>query len=298
MRTQSILTSAITAAVAIALLSACSSGVSQGSSAGLPSAGVGQNRGNFDPARSGIAPKFLGMVRHTHAAKHGIRPDNFTNHVVYVNDFGTGVAEAVKYNHWTIDEGTVSNGMNGPDGNWVDKPFAGVRHFYAANYATPSITEYDTNGNLLFTYTAGMADAVGVTTDKSGDIYEADFNFTVSGGGYVNEYKPMSNTVQATCSPGGNVEGVAVDKHGNVFVDYNNTIGSANIVEYVHGLLGSHCIGSVLPITLGFAGGMVLDRRATSSSATRPEEPTHRRPLSTSSPRPTRPSPERLDRVG
>ncbi len=113
---------------------------------------------------------------------------------------------------------SITSGVNGPDGNWVDKPVAGNRHFYVANYANPNITEYDVNGNLLFTYSADIADPIGVTTDKNGNVFEADLNYTVPSGGYVNEYAQMSNTVIASCSPGGNVEGVAVDKHGNVFV--------------------------------------------------------------------------------
>ncbi len=258
MRKQSILTSAVTAAVAVALLSACSSGVSQGTNAGLPSSGASQSRGNFDPARSGVAPKFLGMIGHAHAAKRGVSPA-FTNHVVYIDDFGTGNAQVIKYNHWTTNEGTISAGMNGPDGNWVDKPVAGVRHLYVANYANPNITEYDTAGNLVFTYTAGITDSVGVTTDKNGNVYEADYALGASGVGFVNEYAQQSNTVVATCSPGGNVEGVAVDKHLNVFVAYNVTFGTANIVEYHHPFSG--CNGTVLPVTLGFAGGMVLDKR-------------------------------------
>jgi hypothetical protein len=248
--------------VSAALLSACSNGVSQGTSSGLPSTGgASQSKGLTDPMRSGVAPKFLGMIRHSHAAKRGVHPDLFTNHVVYVDDFGSGVAEVVKYNHWAIDEGTVSSGVNGPDGNWVDKPVMGVRNYYIANYGNPNITEYDVQGNLEFTYSAGIADSIGVTTDKTGNVYEADFNYTVPGGGYVNEYKQKSNTVTATCSPGGSVEGVAVDKHGNVFVDYNLSAGGAAITEYVHGLTASGCVGNVLPITLGFAGGMAFDKQ-------------------------------------
>ena len=258
MRKQSILLSAGSAVVAAALLSACSNGVSQGTSAGLPSTGGSQSRGLLDPARSGVAPKFLGMIGHAHAAKRGVSPA-FTNHVVYIDDFGTGNAQVIKYNHWTTNEGTISAGMNGPDGNWVDKPVAGVRHLYVANYGLPGITEYDTAGNLVFTYNAGIADSIGVTTDKNGNVFEADFNYTVSGGGYVNEYAQQSNTVMATCSPGGNVEGVAVDKHGNVFVDYNLPAGGAGITEY-HAPFSS-CNSTVLPITLGFAGGMVLDKQ-------------------------------------
>ncbi|MGA8574432.1 MAG: hypothetical protein WB609_01935 [Candidatus Cybelea sp.] len=250
-----------TAVVAAALLSACSNGVSQGTNAGLPSTGGSQSRGLLDPARSGVAPKFLGMIRHGHAAKHGVRPA-FTNHVIYIDDSGNSAADVVKYNHWTDFEGTIGSGLTGPDGNWVDKPVAGVRHLYIANYSGPNITEYDTAGNLVFTYNANMADPVDVTTDKNGNVYEADFNYTVQGGGYVNEYAQQSNTVMASCSPGGNVEGVAVDKHGNVFVAYNNlSTDVGSVAEYVGGLVSSGCTATVEPITFGYLGGIALDRQ-------------------------------------
>lgn len=260
MRRQAILMSAVTLAVTTALLSACSS-VSQGANAGLPSTGVSQSRGNFDSARSGVAPKFLGMIRRAHATKHGVSPA-FTNHVVYIDDSGNDAADVIKYNHWTIDEGTIGSGLTGPDGNWVDKPVAGARHLYIANYNGPNITEYDTAGNLVFTYSASMADPVDVTTDKHGNVYEADFNFTVQGGGYVNEYAQQSNSVLASCSPGGNIEGVAVDKHGNVFVAYNNlSTDVGTVAEYVGGLVNSGCTATVEPITFGYLGGIALDRQ-------------------------------------
>jgi len=252
---------AATAVVSAVLLSACSNGVSQGTNTGLPSTGVSQSKGLSDPARSGVAPKFRGMVRHGHGAKHGVTPA-FTNHVLYVDDSGNNAADVIKYNHWTIFEGTISSGMNGVDGNWVDKPVGGVRHLYVANYINPNITEYDTAGNLVFTYSTGMADPVDVTTDKHGNVYEADFNGDVQGGGFVNEYAQQSNTVLASCSPGGNVEGVAVDKHGNVFVAYDNlTADFGTIIEYPGGLAASGCTATVEPITFGYVGGIALDRQ-------------------------------------
>jgi hypothetical protein len=260
MRMQSFVTVA-TAIVSTVLLSACSGGVSQGTNAGLPSTGASQSKGLSDPARSGIAPKFLGMVPHGHAIKRGVTPA-FTNHVIYLNDSGTNVVDVIKYNHWTTFEGTISSGMNGVDGNWVDKPVGGVRHLYVANYINPNITEYDTAGNLIFTYSAGMADSVDVTTDKNGNVYEADFNGDVQNGGYVNEYAQQSNAVMASCSPGGNVEGVAVDKHGNVFISYDNlTADFGSVAEYVGGLVASGCTATVEPITFGYVGSIVLDRQ-------------------------------------
>ncbi len=262
MRKPSLFLSVATAVVSAALLSACSSGVSQGTSAGLPSTGMSQSKGLSDAARSGVAPKFLGMLRHGQAAKHNVRPDMFTNHVIYISDSGNGAADVIKYNHWTIFEGTIGSGMTGANGNWVDKPVSGVRHLYEADYTGPYVNEYDTAGNLVFQYSAGMTDPVEVTTDKNGNVYEADFNYnSASLPGAVNEYAPMSNTVMASCAPG-NVEGVAVDKHGNVFAAYNNlTTFAGSIIEYPHGLSASGCLGNVLPITFGYLGSIVFDKQ-------------------------------------
>jgi hypothetical protein len=264
MRKQSLFVTAATAVISAALLAACSGGATQGTGTGLPSTGATASKGLLDPARSGVAAKFLGMIGHAHAAKqHGVSPDSFGSRHIWVTDFGTGATDIVKYNTWA-GQGSFSTGMNGPDGDWVDK--AHPQDLYVANYAGPNITEYTgaNNGNpptLAYTYSAGMADPVDVTTDKNGNVYEADYNYTVAGGGYVNEYAQMSNTVVASCSPGGNAEGVAVDKHGNVFVAYNNISSFVgNIVEYPHGLAASGCVGTVLPITFGFLGGIALDK--------------------------------------
>jgi DNA-binding beta-propeller fold protein YncE len=261
MRKNAILMSAAALTVATALLSACSSGASQGTNSGLPSTGASASKGLSDPDRSGIAPKYAGMARRGHAGKHNVTPV-FTNHVIYINDSGTNAVDVIKYNHWSTYEGTISSGTNGVDGNCVDKQVGGVRHLYVANYINPNITEYDTAGNLVFTYSAGMSDAVNVATDKNGNVYEADFNGDVQNGGYVNEYAQQSNTVMASCSPGGNLEGIAVDRHGNVFVSYDNlTADFGTVAEYVGGLVASGCVATVEPITFGYVGGIALDRQ-------------------------------------
>lgn len=263
MRKQSLFVTAATAVISAALLAACSGGASQGTSAGLPSTGTSAAKGLSDPIRSGVAPKYLSMIRHGHAAKHGVRPDLFTNHALYISDSGNGAADVIKYNHWSTFEGTIGSGMSGIDGNWVDKATVpGSQNLYETDYSGPYINEYSTQGMLEFTYSTGMADPVALATDKHGNVFEADFNYTVQGGGYVNEYAQESNTVMASCSPGGNVEGVAVDKHGNVFVAYNNlSTDAGTVAEYVGGLVASGCTATVEPITFGYLGGIALDRQ-------------------------------------
>ena len=98
-----------------------------------------------------------------------------------------------------------------------------------------------------------MIDPVDVSVDSHGNVYEADYD-----GWYVNEYAQKSNAVMNSCSPGGGVEGVAVDASGDVFVDYNqSSYGMGRIAEYKGGLAG--CKERTFYVALKFAGGMILD---------------------------------------
>jgi hypothetical protein len=242
----------LTAAAAVTLLAACAGG-SPSASSSLPATGASAGRARFDVARSGAAPGFMGALGRGHAATHRAKPAG-SSRVLYVDDWNLNAIEILKYRRWT-NLGNNADGVDGPDGNWVDKS----GNLYVANYANESITEYNSAGNLIFTYTGGISDSIGVTTDKNGNVYEADFDYP-NLNGYVNEYAQQSNTVAATCSPGGGVESVAVDKQGDVFAAYNNSSYTAGyIVEYPGGLTASGCSGTVLPITLAYAGGMVFD---------------------------------------
>ena len=145
---------------------------------------------------------------------------------------------------WT-ENGSITSGATDPDGSWSDK-----HGLYVANFNNANIVQYDKKRSLIFTYSSGMVNPVTLTTDSHGNVYEADFS------GFINEYHQGSNTVAATCSPGGLVEGVAVDKSGDVFVDYFT--GSGVIAEYKGGLSG--CSETVLGATVSFPGGMVLDK--------------------------------------
>jgi hypothetical protein len=211
---------------------------------------MSQSHSLSDPGRSGVAPKFLGLL---HARPAKVRPAH--GHAdLFVDDFNNNAVEELANNSWS-NVGSITTGINGPDGD-----FYANHQLYVANYAAIDVTEYSSATNQTFAYNAGMTDPVDVAVDKHGNVFEADYNYPTYNG-FVNEYAQQSNTVIATCSPGGAVEGVAVDKHGNVFADYNVTVGSVTtgyIVEYTGGLAG--CNGTVLPITLKFAGGMVFDK--------------------------------------
>jgi hypothetical protein len=239
------------ATISVALLAGCAGG-SQGTNSALPTSGMSQNQmhpDRFDPARSGVLPRFLSRL-HFVPAPVG-RPQIYAGKKdLYVSDAGTGVVDVLA-NKGYKPIGTISSGLAGPDGDFLDK----AGNLYVANYAGPYVEEYAPGGSTpSFTYSTGMADAVGVGVDGKGNVYEADY----SASGFVNEYKQGSNTVLNTCLVGGNAEGVAVDAKGDVFVDYNLSTGGAKIAEYKKGLKGCH--ETVLGVSLSFAGGMVLDK--------------------------------------
>jgi hypothetical protein len=229
---------------AVALLAACSGG-SQGTTSTIP--GGVSSLGHAKLSASGIATKYLGMAHYRPTHMRGDRRHRGGAKDLYVSDVGNNAVDVLANNSWTYS-GSITSSINGPDGNWADKK----GNVYVANYGGPYVTEYNKAGSLIYTYSSGVSDPVAVTTDSKGHVYEADFN-----GNYVAEFNQQSNTPVATCYPGGYAEGVAVDKHGNVFVAWTNfSIGI--ITEYAGGLSG--CSGTNLSVPLQWVGGMVLDK--------------------------------------
>ncbi|HEV3091037.1 MAG TPA: hypothetical protein VGX91_06270 [Candidatus Cybelea sp.] len=167
---------------------------------------------------------------------------------LYVSDFATGNVEVLQ-NAGYQKIGMIKNGLGSPDGDYLDAK----GNLYVANYGGRTITEYPPGQKMpSFTYSSGMQAPVNVTVDAKGNVYESDFK------GFVNEYAQNSNVAEYTCTPGGGVEGVAINKHGDVFVSYNPRFGPAKIVEYKNTLSGCH--NTLLDPGFKFIGGIQFDR--------------------------------------
>ena len=173
--------------------------------------------------------------------------------VLYVDDGGNQAVEIFKNGTWK-ELGSITNGIGDIDRNWVDAN----DNFYFAQFSPDEVVEYAPGASSpSFTYDSQMQLPVDVTTDRAGDVYEAD-ELTSS----VNEYAQQSNTVLASC--GNSLElflSVAVDGNGDVFVGEldNEPYGKGHIIEYGGGLSGCHA--TELGVTLNFPGGLAFDKK-------------------------------------
>lgn len=245
------MSAAWTAALSSVVLSlAGCSATSQSQVYAPPNAGLAQWQGSSaanDP-RSGRAQRFPVLSRFSDLAPRDVKltKDRGVSDL-YVSDFRkVGILKNGSYKN----VGMIAKGLVSPDGDFVDA----AGNLYVADYDGVYIQEYKPGGESpSFTYKHGMIDPVDVSVDSHGNVYEADYD-----GWYVNEYAQKSNAVMNSCSPGGGVEGVAVDASNDVFVAYNEEASSlGKIAEYKGGLAG--CNETVFTVNLQMAGGMAVD---------------------------------------
>lgn len=237
MRLQRVFHAAIATLTAATLLSGCSSGPQATSAALPPTAVLGSQALN---------------TRAVHPAA--------TDRTFYISQQSQNNALTFQYSHRRFTEGDSVPGAPGGYGLWIDKE----RNLYVANSSlgASKIFEYNALGNFVFTYNVPSSDVVrALTTDRYGNVFEAD------GDNSVREFPSNVNAPIATCTPPAAVNGVwgvAVDRQGDVFVDYADTLDNGNLMEYPHGLVTSGCNGTQLlgapdPGPFAGPGGIALD---------------------------------------
>lgn len=181
----------------------------------------------------------------------GIRADSVSTKDLFVGEFVSSAKSIVQiFQNGTFKKlGQISKGINSPVGLWVDS-----HGLYVANNLAPTITQYSYLTSAPFTYKAGIGAPMAVTTDRLGDIFEADYD------GYVNEYYQQANFVVVKCPVvGGTPTGVAHGTtRGVVFVAYVNSAGVGHILEFTD---FDSCKSKVLGVKLGGTGEIAVDKQ-------------------------------------
>lgn len=237
MRPQTACHTAAAALVAAFVFSACS-GPPQSSTIGPPSAAGTQTSRTGDPQ-----------------VERSVRPATATARIVYVAQPSQNDVVTLRYNknHNSFTEvGTVS-GAASSVALWVDR----ARNVYVANAANlgagqpGTITENNEWGDQIFSYSTGILVPRAMTVDRYGNVYEAEDGPLHRGDNSVREFPQGVDSPVATCTPpnaANGVGGIAVDKKGDVFVDYVDSLNQGDLFEYPGGLIASGCNGTQLPV--------------------------------------------------
>lgn len=145
--------------------------------------------------------------------------------------------------------GTITAGIDGPYGLWFDRQ---SKSLYVANQVNNTVTVYS-HGSIkpTRTYSQGLNRPLYPIVDGHGVLYVSNAN-----NGTVVEYLPGSkNVYQVLQTPGGEADGLALDKHENLYVAYRGGGGSGSIEEFAPGSTQ----GQVIGMTLDEPQGVIVD---------------------------------------
>jgi hypothetical protein len=171
--------------------------------------------------------------------------------VVYVTSAGTVLIYPEAPNQSPI--GSISNGINGPWGLWVDQN----SNLYVANRGAHDVTEYAPGSvNPTATYSQHVGDALYPIVDRNGDVFVANGDLA-SGGGTVTEFLAGSTSdYRILQTPGTEVDGMDFDTRGNLYVAYRGASSAPN--SSIEELAPGATTGTVLGMSLNQPQGVFV----------------------------------------
>jgi DNA-binding beta-propeller fold protein YncE len=131
---------------------------------------------------------------------------------------------------------------------WYDR---GAQELYVANPGNNTVTVYPYGStHPTRTYSQDLKGPIFPIVDSHGELY-----VTNAAGGTVVEYLAGStNVYQVLQTPGTEADGLALDKHENLYVAYRNSPGQGSIEEFAPGSTQ----GQILGMTLDEPQGLVV----------------------------------------
>jgi DNA-binding beta-propeller fold protein YncE len=161
--------------------------------------------------------------------------------------------------------GTITAGIEEPYAIWFDR---GTQSLYVANQANNTVTVYPYGSTQpSLTYSQDLNRPLYPIVDKNGELYVSNAN-----NGTVVEYLAGStNVYQVLQTPGVEADGLALDKHGNLYVAYRTCpSGSGSIEKFAPGSTQGHVIGMTLSDPQGLvvdsSGNVVVDETGTANN--------------------------------
>jgi sugar lactone lactonase YvrE len=146
--------------------------------------------------------------------------------------------------------GTITAGISRPYGLWVDKH----KSLYVANQENSTVTKY-LYGSITpaATYSQGLSRPLYPIVDSKGDLFVGNANT-----GTVVEYKAKSRSISRVFNTAGTeTDGLAFDRHGNLFVAYRvGRVAHGSIEEFA----GCGPQGQILGMDLDQPQGIVIDK--------------------------------------
>jgi sugar lactone lactonase YvrE len=175
--------------------------------------------------------------------------------LVYFSNLGANEVEIFKQvgaNQQPM--GTITSGVNFPGGLTVDSK----GNLYVVNEGAGNVTVYQGGQTTpSITYSTLLSDCSDVAVAKDGTVYIANFNGLKNGWVTVYPQGNVSKAYQITDFGGGAPLEVALDKHQNLYVEYDiNGNGSSAVNEYAPGAT----TGTNLNLSFQFGAGIQVDK--------------------------------------
>ena len=218
---------------AVVLLSACQSSA-------LPPQSGTVLQSNVAPAHAPVAkgtplPTYFGLARRVGT----FSPEVGKAYLYIADEYNSQIDIFPLMGRMQPQVGTITAGINIPYGLWFDR---GAQELYVANQGNNTVTVYSHGSTQpTRTYSQDLSRPLYPIVDRHGELYVGNAN-----GGTVVEYLAGStNVYQVLQTPGVEADGLALDKHENLYVAYRGNNGSS-IEEFAPGATQGHIIGMTL----------------------------------------------------
>jgi hypothetical protein len=161
--------------------------------------------------------------------------------------------------------GTITVGISLPYGLWFDSR---TKSLYVANQGTNTVTAYPYGSTQpTLTYSQNLDRPLFPMVDRKGNLFVSNAN-----NGTVVEYLAGStNVYRVLQTPGVEADGMAFDRHGNLYVAYRTCpSGSGSIEKFAPGSTHGHVIGMVLSdpqgVVVDSSDNVVVDETGTATN--------------------------------